>query len=96
VRVQHRRRAPLQRGADSGQRPEAHPGNRQQLDLDAFPLRQLAHGAVLSQREDARVDAAPAAARREVDDELLEPAQAEAIDEVRDANCHADPPHREG
>src|SRR6267378_4854091 len=89
VRVQHRRLALVQLAADPHQGWKAHAVDGEQLHGDALLERQLADRAVLSQGEDGGLDAAAAAARRELDYELLQPAEPQPIDEVRDPDGHA-------
>src|SRR3989442_15579646 len=79
----------LERAADPQQRPETHAVDGKQLDVHPPLPRQGADGAVVTEGEDRGVEAARPAARGQIHHELLEPAQPQSVDEVRDANGHA-------
>ena len=89
MRVQHGRAVLLERVANPEQRRDAHAVDGEHLDVDALLLRERPDRSVLSEPDDAGVDAAGAATRREVHDELLQAAQPQPVDQVGDADAHA-------
>ena len=89
VRVQHRRAVLLERAANPEQRRDAHAVDGEHLDVDALLLREPPDRSVLSEPDDAGIDAACAAARRELHDELLQAAQPQPVDQVGNADAHA-------
>src|SRR5437667_302774 len=75
--------------ASRGARRAAQAVDGEPLDVDALLLREPPDRSVLSEPDDAGIDAACAAARRELHDELLQAAQPQPVDQVGNADAHA-------